>query len=145
MSVFGASTAAPKVFKANKVIVTINNENLIAMNVTIQYGRQVESVPVLGETRVISLGEPQGTLSADAFLSKDKKVFNAFKLDGDSNDCKGFTATLDFSKAEGACDLAGMKVELKNCFATAVTITAQGGRGYIAAGAQLTFLGMDIN
>ena len=141
--VFGASNAAPKVFKANKVIVTINNVNLIAMGVTIQFQRDVTPVPVLGDRRVISIGEPVGQMSAQSFLSKDGSVFQAFDIVGEGG-CGGFSATLDFSKSKDACDLAGMKVTLKNCYASAVSIEAQGGRGYIANGVNVTFLGMEV-
>ena len=140
-SVFGASTDKPTVLKAGKVIVTVGNATLLALGVQVQFGRQVELVPVLSKKRVVSLGEPQGQFTANTILAKDVDAFNAFKLSGD--DCTPFDMKIKFD-AKDACDAAGKTVTCKNCFSSNVNVDAQGGRGYIAQGIQVTFTALEM-
>lgn len=139
-SVFGGSTDKPTVLKAGKAIVTVGGTTLLALGVQIQFGRQVELLPVLGKNRVVSLGEPQGQFTANTILSKTYDAFTAFKLSGD--DCKPFDMTITFGA--DACDAAGKKVTCKNCFASNVNVEAQGGRGYVAQGVQVTFTALEV-
>lgn len=141
-SVFGGSTDKPTVVKAGKVIVTVGNKDLLALGVQIQFGRQVEIVPALSKKRVVSLGEPQGQFTANTLLAKGVDAFEAFKLSGD--DCTPFDMKLKFD-AKDACDFAGKTVTAKNCFASNVSIDAQGGRGYIAQGVQVTFTALELS
>jgi len=135
-SVFGGSIDKPTVLKAGKAIVTVGGKDLLALNVTVQFQRQVEMVPVLGKKRVVSLGEPQGSFTCDTILAKSVDAFSAFKLSGD--DCTPFDMKIKFDGNQ-ACDMQGKTVTAKNCFSSAINITAQGGRGYIGQGVQVTF------
>lgn len=141
-SVFGGSTDKPTVIKAGKAIVTVGGSTLLALGVQLQFGRQVEIVPALSKKRVISIGEPQGQFTANTILAKGVDSFKAFQLSGD--DCTPFDMTIKFD-AKDACDMAGKTVKAKNCFASNVSIDAQGGRGYVAQGVQVTFTALELD
>lgn len=139
-SVFGADTGKPIVLKAGKAIVTVGGTTLIALNATMQFGRSVEIIPALSKKRVVSIGEPQGTFSAETIIAKGNDASKAFRLSGD--DCSGFDMSV---KMDGnACDGGGKTFTAKNCFASAVTVTAQGGRGWIGSGYQVSFTALDM-
>lgn len=139
-SVFGADTGKPIVLKAGKAIVVAGGTTLIALNATMQFGRDVQMIPALSKKRVVSIGEPQGTFSAETIIAKGNDSSSAFKLTGD--DCSGFDMTV---KMDGnACDGGGKTFTAKNCFSSTVTVTAQGGRGYIGSGFQVTFTALDM-
>ena len=140
-SVFGADSAQPTVIKAGKAILVVNDAEIIALNVQINYPRNVEVVPVLSKKRVISIGEPQGQFTAETILANGSDAFSAFKLDG--NDCSPFDMKIKVS--DNACDLNGKSVTAKNCFASSVNISAQGGRGFIGQGMQVTFTALEID
>jgi hypothetical protein len=141
-SVFGGSTDKPTVIKAGKAIVTVGGTTLLALGVQVQFGRNVELVPALSKKRVVSLGEPQGQFTANTILAKGIDAFKAFKLSGD--DCKPFDMKIKFDANDG-CDMAGKTVTAKNCFASNVTVDAQGGRGYVAEGVQVTFTALELD
>ena len=141
-SVFGGSTDKPTVIKAGKAIVTVGGTTLLALGVQLQFGRNVELVPALSKKRVVSLGEPQGQFTANTILAKGIDAFKAFKLSGD--DCKPFDMKIKFDAKDG-CDMAGKTVTAKNCFASNVTVDAQGGRGYVAEGVQVTFTALELD
>lgn len=139
-SVFGADAGKPIVLKAGKAIVTVGGTTLIALNATMTFSRDVQLIPALSRKRIVSIGEPQGTFSAETIIAKGNDSTSAFKLSG--NDCSGFDMTV---KMDGnACDGGGKTFTAKNCFASAVTITAQGGRGWIGSGFQVTFTALDM-
>lgn len=141
-SVFGGSTDKPIVIKAGKAIVTVGGSTLLALGVQVQFSRQVEIVPALSKKRVVSLGEPQGQFTANTILAKGIDSFKAFKLSGD--DCTPFDMTIKFD-GKDACDMAGKTVTAKNCFASNVSMDAQGGRGYVAQGVQVTFTALEMS
>ena len=141
-SVFGGATDKPTVLKAGKAIVRVGNTTLLALGVQVQFGRQVELVPVLGKKRVVSLSEPQGQFTANTILAKGVDAFKAFKLSGD--DCTPFDMKIKFD-GKDACDMAGKTVTAKNCFASNVSVDAQGGRGYVAQGVQVTFTALELD
>lgn len=141
-SVFGASVDKPTVLKAGKAIVTVDGTDLLALDVQLQFQRNVEVLPVLGKKRAVSLSEPQGSFTCNTLLAKGVDAFKAFKLSGD--DCKPFDMKIKF-EGKGACDEAAKTVTAKNCFATVVSITAQGGRGYIGQGVQVTFTALEMS
>lgn len=140
-SVFGGNIDKPLVIKSGKAIVTVDNTTLLALGVQVQFSRQVEIVPALGKKRVVSISEPQGQFTANTILAKEEDAFNAFKLSGD--DCKPFDMTIKF-EGNDACDMQGKSVTAKNCFASNVSLDAQGGRGYIAQGIQVTFTALEM-
>ena len=125
-SVFGADSGKPIVLKAGKAIVTVNGTTIIALNVTCQFGRNIEVMPALSKKRVVNIGEPQGTFTAETIIAKGNDPTKAFKLTGD--DCSGYEMT----------------VKCKNCFTQQVQITAQGGRGWIGSGFSCTFTALDM-
>lgn len=140
-SVFGGSTGKPIVIKAGKAIVTIGGSTLLALGVQLQFGRQVEIIPALSKKRIVSLSEPQGQFTANTILAHGIDAFNAFKLSGD--DCTPFDMTITFD-GKGACDLADKTVTAKNCFSSNVSVDAQGGRGYVAQGVQVSFTALEM-
>lgn len=141
-SVFGGSTGKPIVIKAGKAIVTIGGSTLLALGVQLQFGRQVEIIPALSKKRIVSLSEPQGQFTANTILAHGIDAFNAFKLSGD--DCTPFDMTITFD-GKGACDLADKTVTAKNCFSSNVSVDAQGGRGYVAQGVQVSFTALEMH
>jgi len=138
--VFGNGTGKPIVVRAGKAIVKCGGTTLIALNVQIQYSRPVEVVPTLGEKRVLSVGEGQGTFSAETVLAKGNDVATAMHLNDDG--CSPFSMSLTLQG--GTCDASGKTVTAHNCVASAITVSAQGGRGMIAQGVQVTFTAMSI-
>lgn len=144
-NVFNASGSA-RVIKADKAIVTLDKQPMLALGVTIQYGRPVQQLPVLAEEEVLSIGKPSGTISIDALLisGADADITKNSLLNSDGCDpAKALTIT--YGKTEGACASLNKPVTCKNCVASAVTVNAQGGRGYIATGVQIVFTAMSFD
>ena len=52
---------------------------------------------------------------------------------------------VDKFDGKDACDMAGKTVTAKNCFASNVSVDAQGGRGYVAQGVQVTFTALEMS
>jgi hypothetical protein len=140
MSVFATDTSKPTVIRAGKATVTCNGIILLATNVTVSYQRPVEVVPTVGNKRVISIGEGVGQFSAETIVAKDNDALNALRLNDDG--CDPFTMTLTFN--DNACDMNGKSVTCHNCVSSAISITAQGGRGYIGQGVQVTFTALTL-
>lgn len=138
--VFGTDTGKPIVVRAGKAIVTVNGQTMIALGVQVQFQRQVELLPTIGKKRVLSIGEGTGTFSADTILSKENNIESAFRLNDDG--CSPFAITITFK--DSSCSENGKTVTAHNCVASAITIGAQGGRGYIAEGLQATFTGLTV-
>lgn len=140
-NVFGASEKA-HVIKADKAIVKIGSQTALALGVTIQYQRPVQQVPVLAEEDVISVGKGSGTFTAETILMK-----NAFDITGGAlitgDGCKPDTISISFQ--DGNCESKTKPITCKNCIASAVSVTAQGGRGYVAAGVSVTFTAMSFS
>lgn len=131
---FGASNDKPTIVKAGKATVTINGDVYLALNVQIQYQRSVEIVPTIGKERVISVGEPIGQISAE-------KVLGQGSLTALAESCKVGTASINVNDD---CRMQGNLITCHNVILSAVTITAQGGRGYVATGVTGTFTAIDI-
>lgn len=138
--VFGTDTGKPIVVRAGKAIVTVNGQTMIALGVQVQFQRQVELLPTIGKKRVLSIGEGTGTFSADTILSKENNIESAFRLNEDG--CSPFAITITFK--DSSCSENGKTVTAHNCVASAISIGAQGGRGYIAEGLQATFTGLTV-
>lgn len=132
---FGASKDKPTIVKAGKATITINGDTYLALNVQIQYQRSVEIVPTLGKERVISIGEPIGQITAE-------KVLGQGSLRAIADSCKAKSASI---QVKDDCGGKSPKIECHNVILSAVNITAQGGRGYIAAGVTGTFTALEIN
>lgn len=139
--IFGASSGDPVIVKAGKAIVDINGKTLLALDVTVQYQRPVEVVPTLGDKEILSIGKPQGTFTANTILSKDVDPVVAFGLSNDG--CDPLSMTIKFQG--GACkgNPSG-SIKISGGIASAVSVTAQGARGYIATGVSVTFTGLDM-
>ena len=133
--IFNTDTGKPITVRAGKATVKCDGKTLIALDVTVTYQRAVEIVPTLGSKRVLSIGEGQGEFTANTVLAKGNDVLSAMHLNDDG--CKPFNMTISFE--DSACDANGITVTAHNCVASAVSITAQGGRGYIAQGVRVTF------
>lgn len=142
-NVFNASDKV-KVIKADKAIITVGDQPMLALGVIIQYGRPVQQVPVLAETDVLSIGKPTGTISIESLLisGADYDITKNPILSGDGCDPQPLSIT--FGKTEGACAQLNKEVHCGGCIASAVTVSAQGGRGYIASGVQITFTSMSF-
>lgn len=138
--VFGTDTGKPIVVRAGKAIVTVNGQTMIALGVQVQFQRQVELLPTIGKKRVLSIGEGTGSFSADTILSKENNIESAFRLNDDG--CSPFPITITFK--DSSCSENGKTVTAHNCVASAISIGAQGGRGYIAEGLQATFTGLTV-
>ena len=134
--VFGASGDTFRKFHAGKATVSIGTLNAIALNVTVSFQRTVEPVPVLGSTRVLSVGEPSGTLTISSLLSSGDV------LSGWSNACHSGAIELTFAEAECGGG-ASKKIKCHNCMLQSVNLTAQGGRGYVSEDVVFTFTALD--
>lgn len=140
MSVFGTDTSRPLIVRAGKATLTCNGIILLATNVTVQYQRPVEVVPTVGTKRALSVGEGIGQFSAETIVAKDNDALGALRLNDDG--CDPFTMTITFN--DSACNMNGKSVTCHNCVSSAVSITAQGGRGYIGQGVQVTFTALTL-
>ena len=138
--IFGAKTDEPVIVKAGKAIVTVNNKTMLALGVTVQFQRGVQIIPTLGDKRVLSIGIPQGTFTCNTIIAKDVDPVQAFHLGDDG--CKPFDMTIKFN--DSACKMNGKTIPVKQGVASAVSIEAQGERGYIGSGINVTFIGMEM-
>ena len=109
-NVFGADSGKPIVLKAGKCIVTVGSTTLLALNATVQFGRNIEVIPALSKKRVVSIGEPQGTFTAETIIARGNDSSSAFKLSGD--DCSGYQMSIKFDG--NACDAGGKTVQCTN-------------------------------
>jgi len=139
-SVFSTDTSKPVTVRAGKAIVKVGGSTLLALNVQVNFQRTVELIPTLSKKRVISVGEGQGTFSAETVLSKENNIEAGMHL-FDSG-CSPFSMTLTFD--DESCSLNGKTVTAHNCIASAVSIGAQGGRGYVAEGVQCVFTALSV-
>lgn len=133
--VFGAEKTKPTVVKAGKATITINGDKYLALNVQIQFQRPVEVVPTVGKERVLSIGEPQGTITAEKVLGQDS-------LKALEDKCEAKNAIIEVSDDCGNGN--NPKITCHNVILSGATVTAQGGRGYIAAGVAGTFTALEI-
>ena len=138
--IFGAKTDEPIIVKAGKAIVTVDNKTMLALGVTVQFQRGVQIIPTLGDKRVLSIGIPQGTFTCNTIIAKDVDPTTAFHLNDDG--CKPFDMTIKFN--DSACEMSGKTITIKQGVASAVSIDAQGERGYIGSGINVTFIGMEM-
>ena len=139
MAVFG-STADVQVVKAHEAHIYVPGGELIALDVTIQFQRPVENVPVIGSTNIISVGRPMGTFTAQTVLCKEFDAVTAFHLEED--DCDVFSMDVDLS---GSCDIGDGSIHVDGCVTSAVSLQASGGRGYIANGVTVTFTQLEMD
>ena len=109
-------------------------------NAQIQFGRNVEVINTIGDKRVISIGEAQGTFSAETILSKDYDIAEAMHLN--EGGCDTFTMSVTFGGS--TCNIYGKTLTCHNCVASAVSLTVQGGRGFIGQGVQAVFTGLTM-
>ena len=135
--VFGADTSKPLVVKAGKAVVTCGGQTLIALDLTVQFGRNVEKIPTISRQSILSIGEAQGAVSASTILAKDADAMGALHLG-----CDPFSMTISFR--DGACGMNGKTITCHNCVASSVSLQAQGGRGFIAQGVQIVFTALTM-
>lgn len=133
MSVF-ASDQGATVIKANKAEVKIDNATSLALNVQIQFQRNVEVLDTVGKDRVIAVGEPKGTFTIEQIIGHDKIA--ALEESG----CTPISVSITTADECGGTS----EVTCGNCVLSATSITAQGGRGYIAHGVQGVFTKLTI-
>lgn len=138
--VFGADTGKPIVVRAGKAIVAVNGQTMIALGVQVSFGREVQHLPTIGKKRVLSIGEGTGTFTASTILSKENNIESAFRLNEDG--CVPFAITITFK--DSSCSENGKTVTAHNCVASAITVGAQGGRGYIAEDLTATFTSLTV-
>lgn len=138
--IFGASTDKPLIVKAGKAIVTVDNTTMLALGVSVQFQRGVQIIPTLGNKRVLSIGTPQGTVTCNTIISKGVDPTKAFHLDDEG--CNPFDMNIKFN--DSSCEMNGKTITIKQGIASAVSIEAQGERGYIGSGINVTFIGMEM-
>lgn len=136
--VFGASGDTFRKFHAGKATVSIGTLNAIALNVTVSFQRTVEPVPVLGSTRVLSVGEPTGNLTIQSLLSSGDI------LSGWSDACHSDSVKLTFTEGECGGKGTGKTITCHNCMLQSVSMTAQGGRGYVSEDVVFTFTALEV-
>ena len=138
--IFGAKTDEPIIVKAGKAIVTVGKKPMLALGVTVQFQREVQIIPTLGDKHVLSIGIPHGTFTCNTIIAKDVNPVQAFHLGDDG--CNPFDLTIRFN--DSACKMNGKTISIKQGVASAVSIEAQGERGYIGSGINVTFIGMEM-
>lgn len=144
MDVFNTSDGAksPLLVKAGRATLSIDGEGtMLALNCQIQFQRNVEVVPTIGNQRVLSVGEPQGTMSIQTLISNSEDSID--KILGKDEGCEGFTLEVDLD-ADGTCGMSGKTLVLSGCVSSSVSVELQGGRGYVASGVQITFTALDM-
>lgn len=134
-AVFNADTGKPLVVKAGKAIVKCGSVTLIALDVSLTYQRSVEVIPTIGTKQVMSIGKPQGTFTASTILSKEANADSGLHINDDG--CKPYSITITFQ--DGGCSMDGQTVTAHNCVTSALSISAQGARGFVAQGVQVVF------
>ena len=134
MSVFGASTEAPTVIKADKALITLEGAEILALNVTVTFQRAVQVLPVLSQKRVVSVSEPHGTITIEQLAVNGDPKF----LEG--NGCNPETLTITFMDS---CKDKPTGVTCYGCIASQAGYSLQGGRGYAAANVGISFTGME--
>ena len=143
-SVFNSPTKSATLLRTDKAKVSVSggSKNMIALGVTVSFQRAVEIIPVIGEERLISVGIPQGQCTIQSLLCKDGNVLSQIMAKDGKDDCSGFDMSLDMSNDK--CLGGTKKVTMHGCVASAVSIEAQGGRGYVASGVTITFTGLEV-
>lgn len=136
--VFGSNDQNVKVVKAAKATITFSGGGIdgtaVALNVQVQFSRNVERVATLGNDQVLSVGLPQGTVTAQEVLFK-----NAPNLGDDG--CTAGTVTIT---PDSTCLDNPNKIICKGCIVSAVSVDAVGGRGYIGRGVTITFISLEM-
>lgn len=136
--VFGSNDQNVKVVKAAKATITFSGGGIdgtaVALNVQVQFSRQVERVPTLGNNQVLSVGLPQGTVTAQEVLFSD-----APNLSDDG--CSSGTVTIT---PDSTCGDNPNDIICKGCIVSAVSVEAVGSRGYIARGVTITFIALEM-
>lgn len=139
-TIFNTDTGKPLVVRAGKAIVKVGATTLIALGVELSYSRSVEMIPTLSQRRVASIGEGQGQFSAQSILSKENGIESGMHLFDDG--CTPFSMTITF--ADSACSMNGKTVTAHNCIASSVSLSAAGGRGFVAEGVACTFTALSL-
>ena len=141
--IFGSDAGTPPtIVKAGKAMLLVGEgmHSMLALGVQIQFQRSVQVIPTLGNSDVLSIGKPTGTLTISSLLSKDSDIGNQLKINDDG--CDPLTLTLTFN--DGACSMNGKSVTITGGVASAVSIEAQGERGFVATGVSVTFTAMEM-
>lgn len=141
--IFGSDAGTPTIVKAGKATLSVGEgmHSMLALGVQIQFQRSVQVIPTIGNSDVLSIGKPTGILTISSLLSKDSDIGNQLKINGDG--CDPLTLELKFN--DGACSMNGKSVTITGGVASAVSIAAQGERGYVATGVSVTFTAMEMN
>ena len=139
-TVFNTDSSKPLVVRAGKAIVKVGDTTLIALGVEMSFQRSVEMIPTLSSRRVASIGEGTGQFSAQSVLSKENGLESGMHLFDDG--CVPFAMTITFN--DSACSMNGKTVTAHNCIASSVSISAAGGRGYVAEGVSCTFTALSL-
>lgn len=129
-----------KLIRAGSAYITIGNATMYALGIQIQFQRTAQILPTLSKDRVISIGEPQGTLTIDSLVIDGGDLPSQIKNGGCSLD----SITVQYSSADGNCGNGQRTITCKNGVASAVTLNGNGQQGYIAEGFTFTFTDLDM-
>jgi hypothetical protein len=138
--VFGTEGGQKSVFKSGNAHLTINGKELYAIGAQVQFSRQVAPLNTIGKGTQISVGEPVGTFTCNAIMTKDPDAAAAFNLN--KNGCTPFTITLTFRQSD--CSDGKTKLKLYNCVTAGVTMTLRAGQGYVGEDLQVMFTDMEM-
>jgi hypothetical protein len=155
MDVFGSKEANPAVFTADKATLTFGdtadatNETALAQGVEISYQRNVTNVPLLNGKKALSVGVPQGTLTARLL------VMGGNSIQGLGIDKQCSLGTITVGCGNGVCENRtgniGAQLEqettikLHGCIASVAQISVTAEQGIVAGNFTVTFTSMEIN
>ncbi len=133
----GTSNGILKRVRAGRATISVGGADAIVLNLEVQFGRQIENVPAIGQNKVFSIGEPQGTLTIGSVYS------NADILGSWSDPCAMDDIVISFGSE--ACEgMLYKTITCKNCMLQSAGAQAQGGRGYVAENLSFVFQALDM-
>lgn len=143
VNVFNASPNDPIMVRASRANITISGitDSIIALNVNCTFQRRVEMVPTIGNVRVVSASEPEGTLQIGTLIAKDSNAIEQILMK--DTECTPYSMEITFG-GDATCGMGNKKVSISGCVSSGVSVEMQGGRGYVASGVTVTFTQMEL-
>ncbi len=140
MGMLGSTRSDPKVIRAGRAYITIGSDTAVAIGVQIQFQRTVNKLPTLSKDNILTVSEPQGTLTINSLLMSGKgSVWDSIK----GKDCKPEPMTISYGNDDADCNPNPKQVKLSGCLASAISLSGDGSQGYIAEGVTYTFTDME--
>lgn len=139
MGMLGSVRDNPTVIRAGRAYVTIGDDTTVAIGIQVQFQRTVNRLPTLSRSNILTVSEPQGTLTINSLVMSGKgSVWNSIT----GTDCTPATVKLSYGNDDD-CNQAQGSLTLSGALASAISLSGDGSQGYIANGVTFTFTDMD--